>query len=110
LVLGADTTQVTASPALTVECPHCQTIDLDDFEVLSAETVTRWRCSGCCREFRAVAIDCESCWSPPYAHILGQDEALLLGPRSHLSCRCCGRQVACDPALQAEDLAREPAS
>jgi hypothetical protein len=110
LVLGSDTTQVTASPALTVECPHCRTIDLDDFEVLSVDSVTRWRCSGCDHEFSAVAVDCESCWSPPYAHVLDRDEVLPKWPWSHLSCRCCGRQVAGDPALQAEDVAHEPAS
>lgn len=75
---------------LSVECPQCGLVETDDYEILSADSPTSWRCSGCDCRFDVVAVDCESCWAQSYSQVLAPGGA---GSTGALSCRRCGGSV-----------------
>lgn len=75
---------------LSVLCPQCGFVETDDYEILSADSPTSWRCSGCDCLFDVVAVDCETCWSLSYTQVLASD---IPDARRSLSCRHCGGSV-----------------
>jgi len=85
--LATKTQDGNAAQVLSVQCPECGLSEDDDYEIVSSDVPTTWRCSGCKNCFEVVAIDCESCWSASYAQILTR--TALAWPQA-MTCRHCG--------------------
>ncbi len=50
-----------AEAALRVRCPHCGSVECDDYEVLDAEEVHAIRCANCGERFHLLVVECPEC-------------------------------------------------
>lgn len=85
--------------ALSVQCPQCGLVEEDDYEIVSSDSATSWRCSECANCFDVVAVDCESCWTASYAQVLST--SMPTQPQA-LTCRHCGGGLFADLAATDE--------